>query len=315
MAWMLADDDLNSQVAGRNRATEGEGGSGMRRMVLGLVFGLMSLAPAHASPIALPAVWAHRGGADLAPENTMAAFNNAAAIFAARGLPVLLEMDTQLTADGTLVIIHDDSLDRTTDCTGKVIQSSDAYIANCNAADDWPGHPVERVPTTREVLEKAMAGEWRVMIEIKDIPGEANFDALGTAAATKLVGLVTDLGFPHDSLIVQSFWPPALDAVRSLDPKIPTQLLTTSQLPGAPPGAGFTLIENAVFSALRGYEISAPDYKAIDMTAAGVAVAHALGRDVITWTVDSRGDFMTLAGYGVDGVITNDPYTLTQPVL
>jgi glycerophosphoryl diester phosphodiesterase len=284
----------------------------MRRIIVVVALMLTSLARSHASPDMPPAVWAHRGGADLAPENTLAAFNNAATLFASRGLPVLLEMDTQLTGDGTLVIIHDDSLNRTTNCAGKVIEKSDAYIAGCNAAYTWPGHPFERVPTAREVVEAAKAGGWHLMIEIKDIPGEANFDAPGTAVATKLVALVNELGFPHSDLIVQSFWPPALDAVRLLDTTITTLLLTTSQLPGAPPGVGFTLIENAAFAKARGYEISAPDFEALDISAEGVAAAHMLGRQVVTWTVDSAAEYTTLASFGVDGVITNDPDTLTS---
>jgi glycerophosphoryl diester phosphodiesterase len=292
----------------------------MRRiMVAALVLVLLPsvVVSANSSPIALPAVWAHRGGADLAPENTLGAFNNAAALFTSRGLPVLLEMDTQLTADGELVIIHDDSLDRTTDCTGKVISKTYAEIADCNAAAHFPIWPsLEQIPTARQVFDKAVKAGWHIMIEIKDIPGEANFDAAGTAVATKLVALVNELGFPHRDLIVQSFWPPALDAVRSLDKTITTQLLTTSQLPGAPPGVGFTLTENAAFAAIRGYEISAPDFEALDMSAAAVALAHdGLGRQVITWTVDNYADFVRMGSYGVDGVITNDPATLTPPVL
>src|SRR3546814_1235503 len=62
-----------------------------------------------------PLISAHRGGAAYAPENTMTAFANAARL----GVDEL-EMDTQLTADGELVVIHDDTLDRPTNCSGSV---------------------------------------------------------------------------------------------------------------------------------------------------------------------------------------------------
>ena len=266
--------------------------------------------PVAAGPLttrAAPVVYAHRGGAARAPENTMAAFRRTHALFSARG--VWLELDTQATADGQLVVIHDDSLDRTTDCTGTVIQKTLAEIAPCNAAADYPGGwpDVVPVPTLREVLIEGRAAGWRLMVEIKDIPGEANFDVTGLKVASSLVALVQETGFPSDRLLVQSFWPLALDRVEQLAPRVGTVLLTTSRLPGAPAGVGFTATVNAAFAAIRGYEISAPDVASIDFSALAVTVAHTLGRRVVPWTIDDPRMMQTAAGYGVDGIITNDP--------
>ncbi|HEX9695169.1 MAG TPA: glycerophosphodiester phosphodiesterase family protein [Actinomycetota bacterium] len=258
--------------------------------------------PAAASPVT---VYAHRGGASIAPENTMAAFENAAALFAGAGVDGWLEMDTQATADGALVLIHDDTLDRTTTCAGPVIDWT--YSATeCDAAKRWrPSFGFEPVPLLADVLARGMQASpaWGVMIEIKDIPGETNFDPAGTLVADALVALIGSSGYPKDRIIVQSFWPPALDRVELLDPALDTMLLTTSDL-------GFLLTENAVYATARGYEISAPDFEAADFTAEGVAAAHLLGRRVITWTVDSAADAARMIALGVDGVITNDPRIL-----
>ena len=281
-----------------------------------LVVAFLAVAPPLAAqPLALrplavqatPVVYAHRGGAAHAPENTMAAFRRAHGLFSARG--VWLELDVQATADGQLVVIHDDSLDRTTDCTGTVILKTLAEIAPCNAAAHYPGGwpDVVPIPTLREVLTEGNSAGWRLMVEIKDIPGEANFDATGMKVADLLVALIQQTGFPTDRLLVQSFWPLAIDRVEQVAPRIGTVLLTTSQLPGAPPGVGFTTTENAAFAAVRGYEVAAPDVASIDFSATAVSLAHTLGRRVVPWTIDDARTMQTAAGFGVDGIITNDP--------
>lgn len=285
--------------------------------------GLVLLAAALAAGLARPAgalhpardrqAMAHRGGAAAAPENTLVAFENAAAVFASslrHGREGWIEMDTQATADGVLVVIHDDSLDRTTDCSGDVAAMTYDEIDGCNAARLWPSFGFRPIPTLRSVLERGKAAGWRLCVEIKNIPTEANFDPAGRRLATLLVALVAETGFPRESLIVQSFWPPALDAVEMLDPEIDTMLLTTSTLPGAPRGVGFTLTEGAVYATARGYEYSAPDHQAADVTAEGIARAHTLGRRVVTWTVNDAARIAALFDAGIDGVMSDDPALL-----
>ena len=252
----------------------------MRALVLTLagLLGLAAVMPTADATASAPVIYAHRGGATHAPENTVAAFRRTHALFGDRG--VWLELDTQATADGQLVVIHDDSLDRTTDCVGDVITKTLAEIAPCNAAAHFPGgwpSPVA-VPTLREVFVEGRDAGWRLMVEIKDIPLEANFDAGGTKVADALVALVAETGFPTDRLLVQSFWPLALDRVERRAPAIGTVLLTTSQLPGAPAGVGFTVVANAAFAKARGYEVSSPDIGSVDFSAATVRIAHTLGR-------------------------------------
>ncbi len=258
------------------------------------------------SDAALPAVtvYAHRGGSALAPENTLGAFRQAHALFADRG--VWLEMDTQLTGDGHLVVIHDDTLDRTTDCTGTVIGTTLALLSSCNAAESFPGWAdFEPVPTLRSVLEEGRTAGWRVMVEIKNIPLESNFDVLGTKVADALIGVVNATGFPRDRLIVQSFWPSSLDNIELKVPAIRTALLTAATLPVLP--LPLLVTPNALYSTVRQYEISAPDIRTLDMLGPIVTIAHTLGRQVVTWTPNTAADITRAIGLGVDGVISDQP--------
>ncbi|MBI4729557.1 MAG: hypothetical protein HY775_08690 [Acidobacteria bacterium] len=276
-------------------------------------FAAALLAPALLAPggagVALaaraPVVYAHRGGAGLAPENTLGAFRQAHATFGTRG--VWLEMDTQLDADGDLVIIHDATVDRTTDCHGRVMDLTTTQIQVCDAAAHWPSWNFEPVPTARQVLEEGLTSGWRIMIELKNIPGEPNFDATGTQEASALVALIEKTGFPAERLIVQSFFPTSLDYIELFAPAVPTALLTTSRLPGAPPGGGFPALSNGAYAVARGYEVSAPDSGSIDLSAETVAAIRALGRVVVPWTIDTPGAIAEAISWGVDGIISNRP--------
>ena len=252
-------------------------------------------------------VYAHRGGAALAPENTMGAFRNARSMWGEQG--VWLEMDTQATADNELVIMHDDSLDRTTTCTGTVISHTLASLTPCDASEIFPGwNTFESIPTLRQVLTEGLTDpNWRVMVEIKDIPLEANFDATGQNVAKVLVPLVNSLGFPHDRIMVQSFWPLALDAVKALAPDIKTVFLTSSTLPSAPQGIGIPALANILFSTLRGYTVASPDIKSSDLSPTVVSLGHVLGRQVVVWTPDTAADINKGIALGVDGIISNRP--------
>ncbi|HVL89783.1 MAG TPA: glycerophosphodiester phosphodiesterase family protein [Actinomycetota bacterium] len=274
---------------------------GILRAILPLALALSVSAPAAATDSQIPVtVYAHRGGAAIGPENTMAAFEQAGALFAAAGVDGWLELDTQASADGTLVVIHDHTLDRTTDCAGTVIDWT--YDASCNAAKRWPSFGHQPVPKLADLLARGRQATpaWGLMIEIKNIPYETNFDPAGMLVADSLVAMIDASGYPKDRIIVQSFWPPSLDRVELLDPELDTMLLTTSQL-------GFMVWQNALYATARGYEISAPEWQSADFRAETVAAAHALGRRVITWTVDSRAAGDALIAMGVDGIITNDP--------
>jgi glycerophosphoryl diester phosphodiesterase len=251
-------------------------------------------------------VYAHRGGAGLAPENTLGAFRQTAARYGDRG--VWLELDTQLTADAHLVVIHDDTVDRTTDCSGDVHAFTLAALAPCDASESFPGWPsFEPVPTLRDVFVEGRSAGWRLMVEIKNIPLEPNFDALGTKVADALLALVRETGFPPEDLVVQSFWPLSLDRIERRAPQLRTALLTSSSLPGLPQGTGIPAGLNMAYSTLAGYEIAAPDLRTLDLHPSIVDAGHLLGRQIVTWTPNAQGEIDRALALGVDGIISDRP--------
>jgi glycerophosphoryl diester phosphodiesterase len=204
--------------------------------------------------------------------------------------------------------MHDDTVDRTTTCSGEVHAFTLAALAPCDASESFPGWPsFERIPALRDVLVEGRAAGWRLMVEIKNIPLEANFDPLGTKVADALLALVAETGFPAEDLIVQSFWPLSLDRIEAGRPALRTALLTSSALPGLPPGTGIPATANMAYSTLFGYEIAAPDLKTLDLQPQIVEVGHALGREVVTWTPNTPGEIDQAIALGVDGIISDRP--------
>ncbi|HEX4894701.1 MAG TPA: glycerophosphodiester phosphodiesterase family protein, partial [Solimonas sp.] len=268
--------------------------------------------PGHC-PVATGAfVSAHRGGAAYAPENTLAAFANAQRL----GVDEV-ELDTQLSADGQLVVIHDDTVDRTTNCSGTVGAMSLAALQACDAAY-WfsPGqattapseellHPLRGqgivVPSLRQVLDwhAGLSCPPRLSIELKNIPGESNFDPAGTRLAATLVPLLREYDL-IDKVVVQSFWPLSLAEVKRLEPSLRTQFLTTSS-------TGQTAAANLAVTVAGNHEISAPNFNAPDFTAAFVSSARAAGKQVVPYTPDREGDQRSTLDTGVDGLISNYP--------
>ena len=283
--------------------------------LLGLVASLLIAAPARAATATV--VSAHRGGAAYAPENTMLAFRNAVRL----GVDEL-ETDVQQTADGTLVLMHDDTLDRTTSCSGTVSTTADSALAKCDAGWWWsPGpaittpsptaaHPLRGkgigVPRLSELLDYARslgARSPRLSIEIKDIPGESNFDPVGTRIAPLLVAAIAKSGVPKERFVVQSFFPTAIDAVKRLDPALRTQFLTSS-------GTGETAGQNLAYVVAGRHDVVAPNYDAPDFGPQLVGAAHSAGKVVVPYTPDARDAMTALLAQGVDGMITNRPACL-----
>ncbi|TXI00692.1 MAG: hypothetical protein E6Q76_18065, partial [Rhizobium sp.] len=260
-----------------------------------------------------PIVSAHRGGSAYAPENTLPAFRNAVRLGVDQ-----LEMDTQLTSDNQLIILHDDTLDRTTQCSGAVNAKTLKEVEACDAAY-WftsgvgptlpsmdAAHPLRgkgvKVPTLKELLDwyvRLPCGRPTLSIEIKNIPGETNFDPVGDKIAKVLLPLLAQYKL-QDEVVIQSFWPVTLTQVKLMNPKLRTQFLTTSS-------AGTTAAVNLADVIATGQDLSAPNFDAPDFIEPVVQAAHAAGKQVLPYTPDSYADQQKTLGLGVDGVITNNP--------
>lgn len=264
--------------------------------------------PAHAYADLLPpgtAVLAHQGGDDLWPSNTLLAFERAAALGAD-----VLELDVHLTADGQFVVIHDATVDRTTDGTGAVAERALAELRTLDAGYDWqPDEPAEgfdpeasappyrgmgfAIPTLAEVL--AAFPNAAVNVEIKQDDPEvarALCSELRSENAT-------------DRVMVGSFHAPALRAFRDACPEVATSAAPREVLT-------FFLLARA-----RLHRIYSPPFEALQVpteqsgltvvTPHFVEAAHQRGVDVHVWTIDDVPTMNRLVAMGVDGLITDRP--------
>jgi glycerophosphoryl diester phosphodiesterase len=277
--------------------------------VITAVTTLAFAAPASAKPF----VEAHRGGAIVNGvatygENTLPAF----AAAASQGF--VLEFDIKLTKNDVPVVIHDDTLDRTTTCSGFVSDMTDDQIAaNCRV--DYLGRPGDGpsvyisdpqqrpvVPTLAQVMALAKSAGATVSPEIKNIPPTSqsgllnnDFDPTWHFAHVAAVGLAKS-GFPQTRMIIQSFWPPNLSAARTVLPHAQLSLLTLSALNlGAP-----------AYATLFRFGWVSPEF-GTGLLPGYVLLTHTLGRKVVPWTINTPTLIRKAAAQGVDAVITDDP--------
>ena len=218
----------------------------------------------------------------------------------------MLEVDVKLSADSVPIAIHDATLERTTDCEGEVQAMTAAELrSDClidllgtddNTVQLEPGDPrLEPVPTLAEVLDLAERKHATVNLEIKNVPGDPDFD-ISDEYAVDVATAVKASNFPPERLIVQSFWPPNLDVIED-DPyfaETPTSFLTLEQLNDGGPAV----------AADSGYEYVSPAWPVDE---AYVAEAHGLGLKVVPYTIDDAEGIQGAAAVGVDALITNDP--------
>ena len=161
-------------------------------------------------------IWAHRGRNRIAPENTMAAFR-----YALDAGDVGIELDVALSADGLPVVIHDDSVDRTTDGNGLVSELSYETLNRLDAGSWFDGRfKGERLPLLFEVLIEAR-GYVVVNIEIK---ASAWRERPEVGIEVSVLKVIRDAGM-DDSVLVSSFEWRSLRRIRSLDKVIPLGVL------------------------------------------------------------------------------------------
>ena len=222
-------------------------------------------------------LYAHRGASAQAPENTLAAFRLAVES-GADGV----ELDVHLSADGVPVVIHDATLERTTDGVGPIGHYPAAELVALDAgrwfAPEFAGEPL---PSLRQVLE-LLAGRLRINVEIKDADA-----ALATLAVLK--------EFPAADVIISSFDRTALCELRCADQQIPLAVLSDA--------AGW----HRILGEAREIGASALHLRADLVTRPLVARFREAGLPVYAWTVDDPGRARSLVRAGIAGLFTNDP--------
>lgn len=283
----------------------GTGGKTQRltAVVLAAAFAWVTLALFAARPSDAIGIHAHRGGPNADgvakfPENSMSAFRDAIE----RGW--VIELDLMRTSDGVAIVMHDSTVDRTTNCTGSVAAWTDAGLrAGCEldtigiydtATPLGPGDPRrEPVPRLSEVLALLKDTGGRANIEVKNLTDDFPAAVYGQIAAS---------GVKHGKVIIQNFAKPGLMPVASLLPGAGISLLTLN-------GSEY------YFNTARqvGGDWISPQWS--EMTEVPrdryIADAHAQGLKVVPWTVDDEAALLAVENAGADAVITNDP-TLAQ---
>ncbi len=221
-----------------------------------------------------PKVIAHRGASADAPENTIAAFQ-LALDNGADGI----ELDVMLSGDDQLVVIHDDTVDRTTNGSGRV---GDMTLQALQSLDAGAG---EKIPTLRQVFDR-FGGKFLINIELK------NYSSLFDALPIKVAALVKEYKL-EESVIVSSFNPFNLPRFRRRLPEVPLGLLTQ------PDQAKRWIWRLFQYDALHPYFS--------DVDEALVSALHARDRQINVWTVDDPNEIKRLAELAVDSIITNQP--------
>ncbi|NDJ60130.1 MAG: glycerophosphodiester phosphodiesterase [Chloroflexi bacterium] len=245
-------------------------------------------------------VIAHRGGAGLRPENTLAAFEHAVEL----GVDVL-EMDVFSTADGVLVTIHDDTVDRTTDGTGRVQDFTFAELQTLDAGYTWP--------TIRET--DGEAGTYRgqgITIPALEEVFETFPDTLMSIEIKQrepsIVAPLCDLIREHDLaawVVIGSFHEDAMAEFRAACPEVPTSgveseissFFTANLLGGTD---DYTPISRA---------FQLPEYfgELPLVTPSFVRNANRRGIGVYVWTINEPETMAELIDIGVNGIITDYP--------
>lgn len=241
----------------------------------------------------LPLIFGHRGASAHAPENSLAAFH-LAMTQGADGL----ELDTLLTADGQVVIMHDDEVDATTDGHGAVsaLTLDQLRRLHLRARGKHTTATIEPVPTLAEVLDAFGHGPITLNVEIKPTK---------TADLAEAVAQLVVAHHATEHVLLSSFDRGALAHIQEAHPDLRRALLyPNSSLAGVMAGLRNNLAWLTGAHAL-GCEAVHPFWKLATPTV--IERAHTLNLDVNVWTVDSEHDIRRLSAAGVDGIITNEP--------
>lgn len=251
-----------------------------------------------------PLFFAHRGGALLAPENTLAAFDRGVALGADA-----LELDIQTTSDGELVVIHDATVDRTTSGTGPVAAYTLGELRRLDAGyrftpDGGATFPFRGqgliIPTLREVFERYPTV--RVNIDLKESTPERE---------RRLWTLIQELGAEERVLVASGDLHAPIVRFRAISAGRVATSATEREIRFFlfATWAGAARVLRPPYDALqvpetwRGVRVVSPRV---------IAAAHRLGLDLHVWTVDTRADMDRLLAWGVDGLMSDRPDLLAE---
>ncbi len=256
---------------------------------------------------AAPVIIAHRGASGHAPENTVAAAQVAADLDTS-----WVETDVQRTADGELVLMHDTTLDRTTDAEELFPDRAPWNVSDFTAAEiaqldagSWFGEEFagEPVPTLTDFLDELETNDQQLLLELKapDLYPGIEEEILAELDAEGWL----DEAVPGERLVLQSFDEASMRTAHELNPDVEIGFLGTPEVADLPAFAEFADQIN-------------PTYR--DLSADYVAEVHALTGphgnplEVHTWTVNDAETAADVTALGVNGIITNFPDVVRDAV-
>lgn len=233
-------------------------------------------------------VIAHRGSAGYAPENTAAAFELAIEMKAD-----LLELDLNRSKDNELIVIHDDTLDRTTNGRGFVASYTLEELRQLDAGS-WFSKKFagERLMTFGELLDLSY-GRVGLLIEIK---GPGSYPGIEQQIADELVARNMHTAAYNKRIVLQSFDASSVERFKRILPSVLTGVLVHQREQVTPP----RLQQYAAYANYVNMSLPLATAKTIEMI-------HSLGLKAYPWTVRNRAEVQPLASAGVDGIITDYP--------
>lgn len=247
--------------------------------------------------------FAHRGGAKIVPENTLEGFHEGLRMGAG-----VLELDVHTTGDGTVVVIHDETVDRTTDGSGAICEMTLAEVKRLDAGyrftpDGGKTYPYRgegvRIPTMEEVYR-----------EFADVPINVEIKGKRPGIEKALWHIIEGAGAEERTLVVSE----DSGTIRRFREASDRRVATAS--------SSVELILFWLMGRLRLSGLSKPSYQALQgpetykglriVTSELIRRAHERGLRVDVWTIDHEPDMRRLLGFGVDGIMTDRPDILTR---
>lgn len=235
-------------------------------------------------------VWAHRGCSQRYPENTLLAFEKAAAVSGLTGI----ELDIQLTRDGEMVVIHDERVDRTTEGMGYVRDYTLSQIKKLHIyADDKPSQEVPTIAEVLDLLTPQMKAGLKLNIELK------NSVYPYSGMEEKIVELIQKKGL-QESVVYSSFYAASLEKLKRLDPDVELGILDSR-------------VSDCLYKLRGGCGATAlhPFWRGMDLTAQKLE-----GYTVRVWMsghlypekpTGTKLDFGPLEAQGITDIILNEP--------
>jgi glycerophosphoryl diester phosphodiesterase len=235
--------------------------------------------------ISRPIIFGHRGACAHAPENTVASFR-----LAVEEGADFVELDAKLSKDSQVMVIHDQTVDRTSNGSGSINELTCAELQALDAGSKFAAkYAGEKIPTLDEVF-KAVGQQIYVNVELTNYASKDD-DLI------PLVAAVVKANNMEERVIFSSFLPGNLKKIHALIPQAPVAILCLPGIKG--------LLSRSFLMAGVSPKVVHPYLS--DTSAAMVKKEHERGRRVHVWTVNEASDMENLLKMGVDGIFTDDP--------